>query len=354
MIRSKKCDVVLIALGAVLSLASATVRAEPNSSANLSDAQALFKRAIERLEAGDFAAACPMFEASFASTPSVGAKLNVARCHERDGALATAFRDYQRALELSRDTKDEARRATIVEVVDKAVSALEPRLPRMRVSVPSPPPGLRMTRDGADLPSTLLDQEVPLDPGQHELRASAPGYVSVSRTVLLEEGKTTPVILVFVPEPVDTEPRPAVVRPTLPAAVAPAPTQPLPPPAPAGTSVPTWAWVAGGAGFALVGAGAFFLADDLAAIRALRAHCPSTSVGTQCAPGYDYQADNARKNRDMPLAIGLGSAGIAALGAAGTGIARGISLRSRRGSPAITASPWATADGAGASLWGRF
>ncbi len=87
--------------------------------------------------------------------------------------------------------------------------------------------------------------------------------------------------------------------------------------------VPVWAWITGAGGLLLSGAAIFFLVDDLSAIRALRStsNCrPLNTGGFYCDPRYDYRADDARKNRDFPFAVGLGVAGLAALGAAVGGI----------------------------------
>lgn len=352
MIPSARCDFTVLAAFAALSVTPMEARADPASPATPPDGPALFKRARALLEAGDLAQACPLFHESFAATPSVGALLNIARCHEREGALATAFEDYRRALQLSRETRDEARRAAIGEAARRAMEALEPRLPRLRISVPSPPAGLVLTRDGVAVEDTSLDQGIPLDPGLHQVTASAPGHRALTRSILLEEGKTTPVIIALVPEPVVAEPRQALDRPAL--TPAPAPRKTVPTPPPARTQLPAWAWVAGGAGVALAGAGAFFLADDLAAIRALRENCPSDAGGSRCKASYDYQADNARKNRDLPLALGLGGAGIAGIAAAATGVVLGVSTRHRQGSAIITATAWPSPGGLGAALQARF
>jgi hypothetical protein len=95
------------------------------------------------------------------------------------------------------------------------------------------------------------------------------------------------------------------------------------------------------------------LADDLSAISALRTQCSRTSSATTCAPGYDVQHDNDRKNRDLPLFIGFGAAGLVALGAAVVGIVRTPSDQAAPTTTAV-ATPWFAPGGGGAALSGRF
>jgi hypothetical protein len=70
-------------------------------------------------------------------------------------------------------------------------------------------------------------------------------------------------------------------------------------------------------------------------------------------PGYTPQADDARKDRDLPVAIALGGAGVVAIGAAIVGIVR---AKSKRPGPVEgpTATAWIAPGGAGAALSGGF
>ncbi|WP_044966818.1 PEGA domain-containing protein [Sorangium cellulosum] len=300
-------------------------------------AEALFKAARALVDKGDDAAGCPKFEASLALNPSASTQINIARCREREGKLATAWHDYHRALVLNRETAGEQRRRSLEEVANKGIAALEPRVPKLVIVVKGAPAGMEVLRDGTALPVAALGEPLPVDPGPHEIRASAPGHEAETRSITLAEGETTTVELTL---------RPAA------AAAASAATPPAKADEARGGGTPAWAWISGAAGIALAGASVGFLIDDLSAISALRENCREVPGGTYCDPGYDFAADNARKNRDFGLFVGLGAAGLVAMGVAVYGIVRPGDEAAP--APAAVAVPWIAPSGAGASISGSF
>jgi tetratricopeptide (TPR) repeat protein len=186
-----------LALGAAVALSSAPAHAQSAQPTphDVAAAEALFRVGRDLIAAGRYEEGCPKFQASFALDPSVGTLLNIAKCHEHDGKLVTAREEYARALVLTRDIKDPSRQKALEGITRQGISAVELRLPRLRVTIaPSPaPPGLKVVRDGQEAAATALADAVPLDPGRHEITASAPGFRTETRTVTLEEGKTATV-----------------------------------------------------------------------------------------------------------------------------------------------------------------
>jgi hypothetical protein len=118
--------------------------------------------------------------------------------------------------------------------------------------------------------------------------------------------------------------------------------------------VPAWAWISAGGGVALVGAGVFFLTQDLAAINALKANCYIPASGpSSCRKGYQPTDDNDKKNRSFGLFLGLGGVGLAALGAAVVGFVNTPAApKAAPSSASIT--PWIGPGVAGLSLHGGF
>lgn len=316
---------------AVLVLHTSAALAQP-ANGDSAAAEALFQDARKLVKEGKYAEGCPKFEASLALYPSASTMLNIADCREREGKVAGAWEAFHRALVLNRETRGEQRRSSIEEAAKQGISALEPRLPRLLINVSGAPPGLKVLRDGKELPAATLGEALPADPGTHEIRLSAPGYRSETRSVTLVEGKTE------------------TIEVSLTAASS------------TGTKsqgIPTWVWVTGGAGIALAGVGAVFLADNRSAVSALSENCPSNESGTRCAPGYDFESDNARKNRSLALFLGLGGTGVIAIGAATVGLivssSSAPSSKERSAKPPpVTGSIVIAPGGGGATLSGRF
>ncbi len=163
------------------------------ATADAKTADKAFRRGKKLLAQKKYDEACAAFEESFREDPAIGAQLNVARCYEEWGKLATAYDAYQEAHKLAKATKDD-RAPQIKELLGE----LEKRAPSVVVSLPKgrlPPAGLAMTLDGADLPTDKLGQAVRVDPGEHVLVTRAaegePHTIKIEAVV----GKRLPVEL---------------------------------------------------------------------------------------------------------------------------------------------------------------
>lgn len=318
-------------------------------------AEALYKAGRELVAKGDWDAACPKFEASMSLDPVASTLINIAKCHEHFGRLARAWADYKQALVLNQDTPGAERRKALGDIAAAGIAAVEPRLPKMRIAVADRPEGLQVTRDGQEIPLAMLGEVVPVDPGSHEVSATAPGYSLEKQTVVAEEGKTIDVSLRLTrsaaPEP------PAGANSAAGGAIPPPAEGPDKPEVESG-GIPAWVWVVGGAGIALAGAGVAFRIDGLGAEATLDEKCGEQRI---CDPssGYDPGPDNDRKNRDFILFAALGGAGAAALGAAVIGAIvappkTGAASALTRRAPKISAGGWISPAGFGASLQGAY
>jgi tetratricopeptide (TPR) repeat protein len=202
----------VLCVGVALSLVAGSASAQSVDTKAL--AEQLFNQARDLAKAGQWAEACPKFEASLRYDPVLGTKLNLATCYEHVGKLASAWGLYRDAIELAKKAGDAKR----VEYAQKQASALEPRLPTLRISVAeSPPPGLVVQRDGIALDAAAFGTALYVDPGAHEVIASAPGFTSFKLGLTLVEGKTeTLAIPALVKEPVlerkPEAPEPAAAR----------------------------------------------------------------------------------------------------------------------------------------------
>jgi hypothetical protein len=209
-----------------LSLAPASRAQSPPSDRDRGTADTLLKQARPLLVKGDYAAACPKLAASLELVATASLRINIAQCHEHYGKLTAALLDYQVALRLNERTPDAKRRQVLEKIAQDGLAALEARLPKLRIVIADPPAGLRVTRDGQEVPVAALGDALRLDPGPYDLEATAPGFEAVKQTVTMIEGQTTKVLLTLTalaPPPVVPEPAPAVIPPPMPSEVGKAP-----------------------------------------------------------------------------------------------------------------------------------
>jgi len=164
-----------------------TRSAHGQSTANLPIANALFLEGQALFAAGDYAAACPKFEASLALSRRLGTLMNLARCYERNGQIASAWAFYSEAADLAAKVADQQDRKLRLRIAtaQERIAALAPRLSRLVIDVPpgAAAPGLAVYRDGVPLPASARGVAIPVDPGDHAIVASAPGRVPWRQTV---------------------------------------------------------------------------------------------------------------------------------------------------------------------------
>ena len=135
-------------------------------------ARSLFEAGLKLLDEGKADEACPKFEESLRLQASVGAQLNLARCHEKQGKLATAWTEYKKAATMAYAAGDAERE----KAAEDFGNALAPKLPKLVVTVVKPVQGLVVLKDGVPLGPGAFGVPIAADPGAHRIEASAPGY----------------------------------------------------------------------------------------------------------------------------------------------------------------------------------
>jgi tetratricopeptide (TPR) repeat protein len=151
-------------------------------------ADVLFRDARAAMQRGDYPTACAKLEESQRLDPAPGTLLNLAECEEKRGHLATAWEDYQGALD-TLGAGDER-----VALASQRAAALFPRLPKLVVRLsPGAPAAARVKRDGVELGAASLGTELPVNPGAHAIVVVAPGRRARSYTVDTTEGRAASV-----------------------------------------------------------------------------------------------------------------------------------------------------------------
>lgn len=174
----------------VVAISGAIIGAWTPASAQSDDehsrAKALFQEGVKLFNMGQFAEACPKFEASLELFAGVGTRGKLAECYERTGRTASAWRLYLEVEKLARQMND-TRRA---DVAAARAEGLETRLARLTIN-PGPSvelEGFAIERDRVKQASRVYGIPVVLDPGSYRVRATASGYVGWTGTVKLVEG----------------------------------------------------------------------------------------------------------------------------------------------------------------------
>ncbi|MCC6646394.1 MAG: hypothetical protein IT374_12580 [Polyangiaceae bacterium] len=178
---------VLLAATAAARAADAPPLAVARPAEAASVAEALFVEGRRLMEAGRLDEACAKLDESQRLDPGGGTRMNAALCRERQGRLATAWAQFKLALSDARDDRRDDR----VAFAEQHLTSLEPRLPRVVVTVGQGAPGASVLLDGLALGPAALGVAVPVDPGRHEVVLRADGSAPRVFTFDAKEGVTT-------------------------------------------------------------------------------------------------------------------------------------------------------------------
>lgn len=287
-------DCTALAICSMIVVTASQAHAEPTAGERAT-ADALFREGKALLSQKKYNEACPKLEESQRLDPQGGTLLSLAICHEGQGRVASAWVEYEEALSIARRSN----RPDRVKVASQRMKALQPRVPHLTIEV-SPDDvveGLVVTRNGAEVGRPAWGTSVPVDPGEVEIVASAPGHKPWRMTVSMEEGKDKTIVLPrLTPEP-------------KPAPQPPAPSHaPAPPASPPDTSRTTAAYIVGGAGVVALGVGAWFGLQAIRKVGESNEHCK----GTLCDQRGVELNDEA--NRAAWVSNGCMGAGVLAVG----------------------------------------
>ncbi len=265
------------------------------------DAQSVFEQALKEMAEKKYDSACPKLKQVVEMRPDgVGAKLELAKCYEAWGKIASASAMYT-LTELQAIQKGQDDRAT---EASRRGAALKARLPTLTVEVPDKVrdlPKFSLKRDGEAILQGEWNTPVPLDIGKYKLEAQAEGYALWSSEVAItREGEAVKVVVVGL-EPIGKaavgKKKDEVVGPTKKVDIEKKP----PPPEDAqpvhetskGSALPVLGWVSLGLGVAGLGAG---LALGFKA-RALKGDSESHCYGLDPAKQYcDEEGLQLRKD----------------------------------------------------------
>ena len=197
----KKTSTFLAAL-----LASAALAVPVPAAAQAPDPAAvqLFEDGRKLMGEQKYAEACPKLAESQRLSPGVGTLLNLGKCYEALGKTASAWTSYKEAVFLGKKLNDDR-----VSFAEQSAAKIEPRLMKLQITMQGGDvPGLAVRRDDQDVGKGAFGTPIPVDPGDHVIEATAPGYsVWSTHAVANGDGQVVTVnIPALVPKPADAAP----------------------------------------------------------------------------------------------------------------------------------------------------
>ena len=177
-------------------------------------AEALFAEGQALMAQADYEQACPKLEESYRLDPATGALYALALCHERAGKFASAWVEFMDVASRAHAERYPERE----QLAREHAEALKGRLSflTVRVDADARVRGLVVTRNGVELGPAAWGTAIPIDPGRHEVVASAPGHApwTLSLSVGVDPKNETVTIPRLAPVPV--QPSRAVAVPVAP------------------------------------------------------------------------------------------------------------------------------------------
>lgn len=285
-IQPRRASSVAVALLIAITTSSIPVLAEDDR-AKVTLAESLFVDAKKLMGEGKYAEACPKLVESHKLDPGGGTLLLLAQCHEAEGKLARAWLEYRDALSWAVKDKRQDR----IDRCKERLALIEPKLSRVTIAIApaADVEGLSVSLDGVELPRAAFGSAIPLDPGKHVVRATAPGRTPRDYPVEIGETASNPTITI---EPFDAAT--STKGPTAPAETVLVDT---------GKSRRAAGWVFVGAAVVGLGIGSYFGLRAIDKRNESDEHCPNDRCDQL---GVDLN-DSAKSSANVAnVAIGLG------------------------------------------------
>jgi hypothetical protein len=305
-------------------------------------ADALFKQGKKLMADKRYNEACQAFEESVKLDPGIGAELNVARCYEEWGKLRRAYRAYQQADQMAKDSND-SREPKIADLIAK----LEPLVPKLTVKLPAgaAPGKLVVQVDGEELDKGALGKARRVDPGPHTIEWTIDDGAKQSRVVPVERGGNSELVL-DVPsaaQPVRVEPRVEANEDTR---------KPHDEPnevSDPGRGMRIGGYVAGGVGLAAIGVASYLaFSAHSQYTTALSQHCGDHT--DTCDPTGLSETHDARNKANIATGVFIGGAVVAGAGI----VLYVLAPHATHGEHALRVVPQVDGHHAGFALDGRF
>ena len=281
-----------------------------SSHAGAEDAQALFDQGLSDMKAGRFKIGCALIKQSLEVDARPGTVFTLAECYSRAGKYASAVSYYDHFLSMyeAMPQDQQEQQQARAEISRQERTKLIAQVAWLTVVLPPlQPPGVVVTLDGEEFPSTLFGIATAIDPGTHVFTTRVPDGPLIEQRLEIKAGERRAFSL---------DVRSSNAPP--PDAPPPESQNPEPDSTPSHPLVP-WIWTSFGIGAAgaITGtiSGVMLLQDR----SKIMSDCPSSkrdmNGAIECSTAAGYAAVRRAQDTLAPLttvAISVGAAGVAA------------------------------------------
>jgi hypothetical protein len=183
----------LLLVPVLAALATATPARAQSSAEDRAAADALYEEAGNLMKAGRFVEACPKLEASQKLDPGIGTTMRLGYCYEHAGRTASAWSAYNDAEGMARKAGDKR-----ADEAGQRAKQIEPLLSRLVLDVApeNRGGGTEIRRDGRVIDAGAWASAIPIDPGSHEIEASAAGRQAWKTTITIAAKAGTQTVVV--------------------------------------------------------------------------------------------------------------------------------------------------------------
>jgi hypothetical protein len=302
----------VLALGTVPpALTYATALHADQPALDATRARELFREALALEAAGDYATALSKLQqvATFKTTAQVSFNLGV--CHEKLGKLVVALGHYRIALA---DAEQDPALKKVATEASNAIAELEPKIPSLTIRRGANADDATVKVDGKEVVSAAIGSPMLVDPGTHNVEATASGFEPFKKQVKLGQGEKADLELALKPSsggnPAPTTAPSASSAPTATASASGDTQPPVPQPGSGGSSgLKAAGWVAIGVGVVGGVLSGVFYSKRSAAISDLNSMCGSDKQS--CPESAHSKIDDGKTATLIGnIGLGVGAAGL--------------------------------------------
>ncbi len=290
-------------LAAVVALLAGSVPARALAAGDdVATAQVLFDDGRKLMSEHRYADACPKLAESQRLAPAIGTEFNLADCLEHQGKLASAWAAFLVVDQTHK--RGESQRESVARA---RAAAIQPKLGRLTIQVPTSAPDEQVLRDGEAVRPEVWGVAVPVDAGDHQVEAHAPGRAAWSGTVHAADGQTATIAVPDLPVAPSPPPEPAQTPPVTLSAPAPAPA-----PGPVATKADhTAAIVMLATSAALAGVGVLGVLEHDSQVNAYNADSSCPPIDATVRPAHCNDIVNAADSWKTVAIVGFVGSGVA-------------------------------------------